>query len=93
MPPALSQTLVIDNGAYTIKAGFATPNTGVEDCVVVPNCIARGRDRKIYVGRELDGCKDFGGMSFRRPVERVRPRSSKKREEWDMLMVSKGLSC
>lgn len=72
MPQAPTQTLVIDNGAYTVKAGFATLQTGLEDCLTVPNCIARGRDRKVFVGTELDSCKDFGGMAFRRPVERVR---------------------
>jgi len=71
MPPTLSQTLVVDNGAYTIKAGFAKQRVELDDCSVIPNCIARGRDRKVFVGSELDSCKDFGGMSFRRPVERV----------------------
>lgn len=71
MPPALSQTLVVDNGAYTIKAGFATPGAGLDDCLTISNCVARGRDRKVFVGAELDSCKDFGGMAFRRPVERV----------------------
>lgn len=72
MPQTPTQTLVIDNGAYTIKAGFATPQAGLEACLTVPNCIARGRDKKVFVGSELDSCKDFGGMAFRRPVERVR---------------------
>lgn len=71
MPSAPAQTLVVDNGAYTIKAGFARPKAGLDGCSVIPNCIARGRDRKVFVGSELDRCKDFGGMSFRRPVERV----------------------
>lgn len=71
MPPALSHTLVVDNGAYTIKAGYAAPGAGLENCNVIPNCIARARDKKFYVGAELDLCKDFGGMNFRRPVERV----------------------
>lgn len=69
-PPA--KTLVLDNGAYTIKAGFAGPDIDVipGDCHIIPNCMARDRNRKIYVGSELEKCKDFGEMQFRRPVEK-----------------------
>lgn len=69
-PPA--KTLVLDNGAYTIKAGFAGPDIEVksEDCHVIPNCMARDRNRKIYIGSELSKCKDFGEIQFRRPVEK-----------------------
>jgi actin-related protein 6 len=37
---------------------------------VIPNCIARGRDKKVYIGSQLSTCKDFSEMSFRRPVEK-----------------------
>ncbi|KAF2084819.1 actin-related protein-like protein 6 [Saccharata proteae CBS 121410] len=65
-----SRTLIIDNGGYTIKAGFATETPSLDDCRVIPNCIARSNDKKIYVGSELERCKDFGEMAFRRPVEK-----------------------
>ncbi|KAF8473137.1 actin family [Kalaharituber pfeilii] len=96
MPHSLSQTLVVDNGAFTIKAGFATPTAMLEDCILIPNCIARGRDKKVYVGAGLDACKDFGAMSFRRPVERgylVNWESEK--EIWDrtFLDTSSKLKC
>ena len=71
MSPALSRILVVDNGAYSIKAGYAAENATTGDCQVIPNCIARSRDKKVFVGGELETCKDFGMMSFRRPVERV----------------------
>lgn len=64
------RTLVVDNGAYTIKAGFATENATYADCQVIPNCIARSRDRRVLVGAQLHTCRDFGGMQFRRPVEK-----------------------
>lgn len=72
-PAPPNKTLVIDNGAYTIKAGLvpvgAEPTYG--DCSVMPNCIARStRDRCTYVGAELDSCRDFGELAFRRPVEK-----------------------
>ncbi|OSS53516.1 hypothetical protein B5807_00552 [Epicoccum nigrum] len=72
--PAISKTLVLDNGAYTIKAGLvsthsASPSYG--NCSVIPNCIARSyRDKCTYTASELDDCKDFGELAFRRPVEK-----------------------
>jgi actin-related protein 6 len=64
--PVASRTLVIDNGASTLKAGFSTD----EAPRVVPNCIARDRSRKTYVASDLAACKDFSEISFRRPVEK-----------------------
>lgn len=64
------KTLVIDNGAYTVKAGFATSSPTIDDCHVIPNCLARERNKKVWVGAEIEGCRDFGEMSFRRPVEK-----------------------
>jgi actin-related protein 6 len=69
--PIPSRTLVVDNGAYTIKAGFSTPNPDPQtDCHIIPNCLARSRDKKIYIGAQIAECKDFGEMTFRRPVEK-----------------------
>ena len=67
VPP--SQTLVIDNGAYTIKAGFSSPSS-TSTPSIIPNCLARNRDKKVYVGSALKDCKDFGEIVFRRPVEK-----------------------
>ncbi|KAL8949404.1 MAG: hypothetical protein Q9222_004488 [Ikaeria aurantiellina] len=65
-----NKTLVIDNGAYTIKAGISTSSPTLEDCHIIPNCLARERDRKVWVGSEIETCRDFGEMAFRRPVEK-----------------------
>ncbi|KAL8715154.1 MAG: hypothetical protein Q9220_001111 [cf. Caloplaca sp. 1 TL-2023] len=65
-----AQILVVDNGAYSIKAGFATDSPNLEECHIIPNCLARERDRKVWVGNEVDACRDFGEMAFRRPVEK-----------------------
>jgi actin-related protein 6 len=71
---APNKTLVLDNGAYTIKAGVvpsASVDLTYDDCSVIPNCIARStRDKCTYVGSDLDACKDFGELAFRRPVEK-----------------------
>jgi actin-related protein 6 len=70
-PPPPSRTLVLDSGANTIKAGIVTAgDTTAEQPRVIPNCIARDRHRKTYVGSELDKCKDFGEIAVRRPVEK-----------------------
>lgn len=72
------KTLILDAGAHTIKAGYAShtstsasgpdPDTA---CHVIPNCIARSaRDRRTYVGSQLSACQDFGELAFRRPVEK-----------------------
>ena len=72
--PAPARTLVLDNGAYALKAGIVA-TTGADpsydDCSVIPNCIARSnRDRRTYISSELSDCKDFGELAFRRPVEK-----------------------
>jgi actin-related protein 6 len=69
-PVRPSTTLVLDNGGYTLKAGFVHGTQADEHPRVIPNCIARDRDRKIYVGSDLDACRDFGEIQFRRPCEK-----------------------
>ena len=64
------KTLVIDNGGYTLKAGFATPQASIDHCHVIPNCVARDRAKRIWVGPHLDKCLDFGELAIRRPVEK-----------------------
>jgi actin-related protein 6 len=68
-PPQPTRTLVIDNGAHTLKAGFVTADV-IDEPTVVPNCVARDRTKKTYVGSDLSKCKDFGEISFRRPVDK-----------------------
>lgn len=87
MPP---QTLVVDNGSYTIKAGFASPTATYDDCYLVPNCIARSRDRRVLVGAQLETCREFGGMAFRRPVEKgYLVNWEAEKEIWDMTFLDK----
>ncbi|KEY73679.1 hypothetical protein S7711_07725 [Stachybotrys chartarum IBT 7711] len=68
-PPRPQNTLVLDNGGYTLKAGFVRGTT-IDEPRVIPNCIARDRNRKLYVGSELAGCRDFSEIQFRRPCEK-----------------------
>lgn len=32
--------------------------------------MARDREHKVYIGSQLEKCKDFGDIAFRRPVEK-----------------------
>jgi len=61
-----TQTLILDNGGNTIKAGFSTSSSAT----IIPNCIARDRSKHSFIGSQLSNCKDFGEISFRRPVEK-----------------------
>lgn len=73
-PPPPGRTLVLDNGAFTIKAGFAGTDDGSSNDnapSVIPNCIARDRQRRTYIGSDVTArCRDFGEAVFRRPVEK-----------------------
>ncbi|KAI1134660.1 actin-domain-containing protein [Hypoxylon sp. FL0543] len=68
-PAAPSRTLVLDNGAYTIKAGYVSGDA-IDEPRVIPNCIARDRNKKVYVASELERCTDYSEVAFRRPVEK-----------------------
>lgn len=58
-------TLIIDNGSYLIKAGFAG-----SECRCVNNLIARSKDKRVYLADELLDCQNFAGLQMRRPVEK-----------------------
>lgn len=70
---APNKTLVLDNGAHTLKAGLVphSAEPTYDNCTVLPNCIARStRDKRTYIGSELEACRDFGELAFRWPVEK-----------------------
>ncbi|WVQ75999.1 actin-like protein ARP6 [Cryptococcus sp. DSM 104548] len=65
VPPVL----ILDNGAYNIKAGFS--GIDWDPRITSPNSIARSRtEKKVYVGDEIDGCRDLSGVVYRRPFEK-----------------------
>ena len=76
-PPPEAQlpgrVFIIDNGAYSMKAGFAPSTSSTADssaCSIVPNAIARTHDRRTYVGSQLQSLAYWSEVTFRRPVER-----------------------
>lgn len=78
--PLPEKTFIIDNGAYTIKAGYAPskapPPTQNEDdvlstCVTIPNALAKTRDNRVFVGAQLSThISDWNEVVFRRPLEK-----------------------
>ena len=66
---ATPPVLILDNGAYSIKAGFSAIDL---DPRIYPNSIARSRaEKKVYVADEIENCRDHSGVMYRRPFERV----------------------
>ena len=72
----LRRTLIIDNGAGSIKIG-----TEDGDCRIVPNCLVRARGatssaaaaaaaKRTYVGAEIAGLRDKQSLAFKRPFEK-----------------------
>jgi actin-related protein 6 len=86
LPPT---TFVLDNGAYTIKAGFAPLNPKLEadilaKCHTVPNSIVRSRDKKTYVAAQSSKITQWSEALFRRPVENGQVVSWEAQKEiWD----------
>ncbi|KAJ5090459.1 Actin-like protein arp6 [Penicillium argentinense] len=67
------KTFIIDNGAYTMKAGYAADSAeeSLSACTSIPNCLVKTRDGSIVVGPQLaTNVSDWNEAMFRRPVEK-----------------------
>jgi actin-related protein 6 len=67
-------TFVLDNGADTIKAGFAprdesTDEQTLQACQVIPNLLVKTRDRRTYVAAQTEQISQWNDAVFRRPIE------------------------
>lgn len=60
------RTLVLDNGSFEIKVGWADS----AHCLHVTNAMMRSRDRRTWLGNAVSLCKDLTGLQFRRPIDR-----------------------
>jgi actin-related protein 6 len=84
-----SSTFVLDNGGFSIKAGFAsnTPSPDVDTlkrCQTTPNSLARTRDKRTYVASQQENIMQWSEVTFRRPVERGQLVSwEAEKEIWD----------
>lgn len=72
------KTFIIDNGAYTMKAGYAPTfplpedeDSALSPCSTIPNTLAKTRGNRIYTGSQLNTqVTDWNEMMFRRPLEK-----------------------
>ncbi|KJA23273.1 hypothetical protein HYPSUDRAFT_138004 [Hypholoma sublateritium FD-334 SS-4] len=63
MPP----TVVLDNGAATLKAGLV----GAASPTLITNAVVRSKgDRQTYCGHEIARCRDYAALHFRLPFEK-----------------------
>jgi len=60
-------SLILDNGGYTIKAGFAKSSPHL-----IPNCITRTKTerRRSFIGTQVEECKDLSGLYYMLPFQR-----------------------
>ncbi|XP_044764620.1 actin-related protein 6 [Coccinella septempunctata] len=63
-----SKTVVMDSGAYTIKAELACRN----EPIYIPNCImkAKAERKRLFIGNQIDECRDCSGLFYLLPCER-----------------------
>ncbi|KAM9926620.1 hypothetical protein OXX59_003084 [Metschnikowia pulcherrima] len=58
------QHIVLDNGAYSIKAGYTTQ----DNPLIVENVLAKARDGVIYIGNDYKAHANlYSGINFKRP--------------------------
>ena len=74
-----------------MKAGFSKSSPTLDDCHIIPNCLARDRGKRVWVGSQLEKCNDFGEIAFRRPVEKgFLINWEAEKAIWDNTFIDKG---
>lgn len=60
--------VIIDNGAYTIKAGLSSD----QNPKIIPNAImkAKAERKRLFVGNQINECRDCSGLYYLLPCER-----------------------
>ncbi len=63
-----SSTLVMDNGASSIKVNFSN----LTSARVIPNCIckAKSEKRRAFVGDQIDECRDLSSLFYILPFQK-----------------------
>ncbi|XP_030765566.1 actin-related protein 6 [Sitophilus oryzae] len=78
------KALIIDNGGYTIKAGYNRD----EEPQIIPNCImkAKSERKRLFIGKQIDECRDCSGLFFLLPCEKgYITRWEVQKPVWDQL--------
>ncbi|KAG1901091.1 actin-related protein Arp6 [Suillus fuscotomentosus] len=66
-------TVILDNGASSIKAGLARGPEGDDDDQpkLISNAIVRSKgDKTTYFGHQLERCRDYSALHYRLPFEK-----------------------
>ncbi|KAF9943143.1 Actin- protein 6 [Mortierella alpina] len=87
-----SRALVVDNGASTVKFGFADDDLPYRS---LPNNITRSKaERRSFVGDQISTCKDFSGLYYRLPFEKgLLTDWDVEKQIWDRLFTGKIVPC
>lgn len=66
----MTNTLIIDNGAYTLKTGWSEDFSS--NVKVIPNCVSKVKSerRRPFIGDQLDDCKDYSGLFYILPAQK-----------------------
>ncbi|KAG9293851.1 hypothetical protein G9A89_019189 [Geosiphon pyriformis] len=87
------KVLVLDNGASTIKVGYA----GFPDSLkLFPNCkVTRGKgDKRSFVADLVDTCADYSGLQYRLPFEKgYLTNWEVEKAVWDRIFSTEVLDC
>ncbi|KAI7898543.1 actin-like protein ARP6 [Cokeromyces recurvatus] len=80
-------TIILDNGAHTMKVGLSSTHKSPR---LIPNAIIRDKkDKRQYIGDELDECTDFSSLYYRIPFEKgLLVNWTIERSIWDRLFKS-----
>uniref|UniRef100_A0A1I8AQ45 Actin-related protein 6 n=1 Tax=Steinernema glaseri TaxID=37863 RepID=A0A1I8AQ45_9BILA len=64
----MAQTLVIDNGASTLKAGYTSDSAPL----VAPNAIIKAKNerKRVFIGPEIDECRDRTSLFYLSPFQK-----------------------
>ena len=63
-----SDTLVLDNGGYSLKVGYSSQSSPR----VVPNCImkAKSEKRRAFIGDQIEECRDLSSLFYLLPFQK-----------------------
>ncbi|CAG8470121.1 13404_t:CDS:10 [Ambispora gerdemannii] len=88
-----TNVLILDNGASTIKVGYA----GLPETLqLFPNCkLTRSKgDRKNFIADQLSFCEDFSGVQYRLPFEKgFLTNWEVEKAIWDRIFSAEVLKC
>ncbi|GAA5880812.1 hypothetical protein JCM16303_005125 [Sporobolomyces ruberrimus] len=91
--------LVFDNGGHSIKSTFTSPvdpyaSLAPDAVSNYRNAIVRSKtEKRTYIADEWDQCRDFGGLTFRVPMDKgILNNWEIEKQVWDRVFSGRGRS-